>query len=111
MWRAVIGAFVLGGLIFIFPPLWGEGYTSISDIFNNQGTDLLNNSLFEEWKDNPYVILIVLAGILLFKVAAMAATTGAGGNGGIFAPTLFTGAIAGFFMVNLLNTIFGLGVA
>ncbi|MDB4584127.1 chloride channel protein [Draconibacterium sp.] len=111
VWRAVIGAFVLGGLIFIFPPLWGEGYTSISEIFNNHGTDLLNNSLFEEWKDNPYVILIVLAGILLFKVAAMAATTGAGGNGGIFAPTLFTGAIAGFFMVNLLNTIFGLGVA
>jgi CIC family chloride channel protein len=109
-WRVVIGACVLGILIYLFPPLWGEGYNSINDLFNNNGAGLFNNSLFEEWKDNPYVILMVLAGILLLKVVAMASTTGAGGNGGIFAPTLFTGAIAGFFMVNLLNTVFGLGI-
>ena len=109
-WRAVIGAFVLGVLIFLFPPLWGEGYESISNVFNNQGTELLNNSLFEQWKDNPYVLLLVIGGILLFKVAATAATTGSGGNGGIFAPTLFTGAIAGYFLVKLLNTLFDLGV-
>ncbi len=110
-WRASIGAFILGGLIFIFPPLWGEGYTSINEVFSQHGANLLNNSLFEQWKDNPYVLLTVLAGILLFKVAATAATTGAGGNGGIFAPTLFSGAIAGFFMIHLLNTVFDLGVA
>jgi CIC family chloride channel protein len=109
-WRAAIGAFVLGSLIFLFPPLWGEGYTSIRDVFNNHGAELLNNSLFEPWKDNPYVLLLVLGGILLFKVAATAATTGAGGNGGIFAPTLFTGAMAGYFVVNLLNIVFDLGV-
>lgn len=109
-WRAVIGAVTLGGLIYLFPPLWGEGYESISDVFNNQGAELLNHSLFENWKDNPYVILAVLGGILLFKVAATSATTGAGGNGGIFAPTLFTGAIAGYFLVKLLNTFFDLGV-
>uniref|UniRef100_UPI00321734B3 chloride channel protein n=1 Tax=uncultured Draconibacterium sp. TaxID=1573823 RepID=UPI00321734B3 len=109
-WRALIGAFALGVLIYLFPPLWGEGYESISDVFNNQGAELLNHSLFELWKDNPYVILLVLGGILLFKVAATAATTGAGGNGGIFAPTLFTGAIAGYFIVKLLNTLFDLGV-
>jgi CIC family chloride channel protein len=109
-WRAFVGAFILGILIYIFPPLWGEGYGSISEVFNNQGTALLNNSIFEQWKDNPYILLIVLGGILLFKVAATAATIGAGGNGGIFAPTLFTGAIAGYFMVKLLNTFFDLGV-
>ena len=109
-WRAVVGAFVLGVLIYIFPPLWGEGYSSISDVFNNEGVNLLNNSIFESWKHNPYLFLTVLGGILLFKVAATAATTGAGGNGGIFAPTLFTGAIAGYFMVKLLNTIFDLGI-
>lgn len=109
-WRALIGAFLLGVLIYIFPPLWGEGYESISAVFNNHGPELLNNSLFDQWKDNPYAILMVLGGILLFKVAATAATTGAGGNGGIFAPTLFMGAIAGYFLVNLLNTIFDLGV-
>ncbi|MEN8115434.1 MAG: chloride channel protein [Bacteroidota bacterium] len=108
--RLFAGAFMLGILIYIFPPLWGEGYTSINDIFNNQGTDLLNNSPFEFWKDNVYVVLAVLAGILMLKVAAMAATTSAGGNGGIFAPTLFTGAIAGFFMVKLLNTVYDFGL-
>lgn len=109
-WRAAIGAFVLGLLIFLFPPLWGEGYESISNVFNNEGAELLNNSLFEQWKDNPYVLLSVIGAILLFKVAATAATTGSGGNGGIFAPTLFTGAIAGYFLVKLLNTLFDLGV-
>ncbi len=109
-WRAIIGAFVLGVLIYLFPPLWGEGYESIRSVFNNHGTELLNNSLFEPWKANPYILLLVLGGILLFKVAATAATTGAGGNGGIFAPTLFTGAIAGYFVVKLLNTLFDLGV-
>jgi len=109
MWRAIAGAFILGVLIYLFPPLWGEGYSSISDVFNNQGSNLLDNSIFEPWKDNPYVLLIVLAGILLFKVAATAATNGAGGNGGIFAPTLFTGALAGYFLIKVLNTAFELG--
>ncbi|WP_303925422.1 chloride channel protein [Draconibacterium sediminis] len=108
--RVLIGAVTLGILIFIFPPLWGEGYTSINSVFNNQGADLLNNSIFFQWKDNPYIVLLVLAGILIFKVFAMSATTGSGGNGGIFAPTLFTGAIAGYFLVYLLNTFFDLGV-
>ena len=106
----MIGGVILGVLIFIFPPLWGEGYSSITTIFNGQGADLLNNSLFTEWKDNAYLILIVLAGILLFKVIAMAATTASGGIGGIFAPTLFMGAFAGFFLVNFLNTVYDLGL-
>lgn len=108
--RLLAGGFILGLLIFIFPPLWGEGYSSITSIFNGQGVDLLNDSLFYEWKDNAYLVLVVLGGILIFKVFAMAATTGSGGVGGIFAPTLFMGAIAGFFMVSLLNTFYDLGL-
>ncbi len=108
--RLLFGGFILGLLIFIFPPLWGEGYTSIITIFNGNGSNLLNNSLFFEGKDNSYVILAFLAAILIFKVFAMAATTGAGGIGGIFAPTLFMGAIGGFFLVKLLNTVYSLGL-
>lgn len=108
--RLSVGAFILGLLIFLFPPLWGEGYDSITSIFNNHSSDLLEHSMFFRWKDNPYVMLLVLIGILLFKVVAMSATTGAGGNGGIFAPTLFSGAIAGYFLVSLLNTFFNLAV-
>jgi CIC family chloride channel protein len=108
--RLLIGGFVLGLLIFLFPPLWGEGYTSIITIFSGAGKSLMNNSLFFEWKNNPYALLAFLAAILIFKVLAMSATTGSGGVGGIFAPTLFLGAIGGFFLVKLLNTFFKLGL-
>lgn len=108
--RLISGGVVLGILIFIFPSLWGEGYTSISTIFKGTGSELLNTPLFSTWRDNAYLMLIVLAGILVFKVIAMSATTGAGGIGGIFAPTLFMGAIAGYFLVRLLNTFYDLGL-
>ena len=108
--RLLSGGIILGILVFIFPPLWGEGYSSITTIFEGTGTELLNNSLFFEWRDNAYLFLVVLAGILIFNVLAMSATTGSGGIGGIFAPTLFMGAIAGYFLVKLLNTFYDLGL-
>ncbi|HSO88776.1 MAG TPA: chloride channel protein [Draconibacterium sp.] len=108
--RWLIGGFILGLLIFVFPPLWGEGYTSIITIFNGKGANLLNNSIFVEWKGNEYFLLVFLAAILIFKVFAMAATTGSGGIGGIFAPTLFLGAVGGYFLVKLLNTFYRLGL-
>lgn len=101
--RLLIGGLVMGVLVFIFPPLWGEGYREIALIFNGKGFNLLNNSLFFSWKDSEYLILIFLAGILIFKVIAMVATTGSGGIGGVFAPTLFMGAIAGYFFALLIN--------
>ncbi len=105
-----IGGIALGLLIFVFPPLWGEGYTSIATIFDGNGSDLLNNSLFFNWKDNAYVVIVMLAGILVFKVFAMTVTTASGGIGGVFAPTLFMGAIAGYFLVKTINTLYGLGL-
>ncbi len=104
--RLLAGGFILGLLIFIFPPLWGEGYSSIISILNGSSRTLLNNSMFFEWRDNPYVLLAFLAAILIFKVFAMSATTGSGGIGGIFAPTLFLGTVGGFFMVKLINTLY-----
>jgi CIC family chloride channel protein len=108
--RLFIGGFTLGLLIFIFPPLWGEGYTSINTIFDGGGKNLLNHSIFYGFKSDPYALLIFLAAILIFKVFAMSATTGSGGIGGIFAPTLFLGAIGGYFLVRLLNTFYSLGL-
>ena len=108
--RLIIGGVILGVLIFLFPPLWGEGYTSITTIFDGRGADLLNVSLFFAFKDDAYSVILVLGLILIFKVFAMTATTGSGGIGGIFAPTLFMGAIAGYFLVTLFNTFFKLGL-
>jgi CIC family chloride channel protein len=108
--RLIFGGFILGLLIFIFPPLWGEGYTTLITVFQGSGKSLLNHSMFFEFRNNPYVLLGFLAAILIFKVFAMAATTGSGGIGGIFAPTLFMGAVGGYFFVKLLNTVYSLGL-
>lgn len=106
--RLLVGGTILSILVFMLPPLWGEGYTSIVKIFSGHGADMLNNSVFYSWKDNNYMLLLFLGMILLLKVVATAATTGGGGIGGVFAPTLFMGAVTGFMLARLLNTLFAL---
>jgi len=106
--KLIIGGISLGLMVFIFPSLWGEGYESINKIFSGQGPDLLNNSVFFDWKSDPYVLLLILIIILMLKVVAMAITTTSGGVGGIFAPTLFMGAIGGYILSLSMNTFFGL---
>jgi CIC family chloride channel protein len=102
--RLLIGGTLLSFLVFMLPPLWGEGYTSIIKIFGGHGGDLLNNSIFYGWKDNPYLVIGFLLLILVLKAVATAATTGGGGIGGVFAPTLFMGAVTGFLVAKVLNT-------
>lgn len=106
--RLFVGGLLLSLLVFLLPPLWGEGYTSITKIFSGQGADMLNNSIFFRWKENNYLMILFLAMILLMKVVATAATTGGGGVGGVFAPTLFMGAVSGFLLARGLNTFFNL---
>lgn len=106
--KLIIGGISLGLMVFIFPSLWGEGYESINKIFIGDGPDLLNNSVFFDWKTEPYFLLIILVVILFLKVVAMAITTSSGGVGGIFAPTLFMGAVGGYILSLSMNTFFGL---
>jgi len=102
--KPIIGGLVLGGLIFVFPPLWGEGYKTIELLLSSadNGT-LLDNSLFEGFSSNGKVILIFVAAIILIKSFATSLTIGSGGNGGIFAPSLFTGALIGFSLAFFIN--------
>ncbi|HNX56212.1 MAG TPA: chloride channel protein [Prolixibacteraceae bacterium] len=106
--KLLVGGFSLGLMIFFFPSLWGEGYESINKIFVGDGPDLLNNSVFFDFKSDPYVLLLILVMILVVKVVAMSVTTASGGVGGIFAPTLFVGAVGGYILSLSLNTFFGL---
>lgn len=108
--KLLTGGLILGILVFFFPSLWGEGYSSIVKIFNGNGSDLLNNSVFFVFKENPLVLLLVFVLILIFKVVAMSSTSGAGGVGGIFAPSLFMGAVGGFFVAHALNVFFNLNL-
>jgi CIC family chloride channel protein len=108
--KLVIGGITLGLMVFLFPSLWGEGYESINKIFLGKGPDLLNNSIFFDWKTDPHVLLLILVCTLILKVGAMAITNASGGVGGIFAPTLFMGAIGGYIVSLSLNTLFGLNL-
>lgn len=104
----IIGGSVLGILIFIFPPLYGEGYEGFTELMNDNVTSLFNNSLFYRFKDTPWVVVLYLLAILFFKVIATATTNAAGGVGGTFAPSLFVGAFAGASTAFIGNAFLGL---
>ncbi|MCU4163603.1 chloride channel protein [Carboxylicivirga caseinilyticus] len=101
----ITGGAVLSLLIFLFPPLYGEGYHTITELLNGNSAEVLNESLFYPLHDNIWALLGFLALLIIFKVFATAVTTGSGGIGGIFAPTLFMGGVTGYFFARLANTL------
>ena len=106
--RVFIGGGLLGLLVYVFPPLFGEGYTTINHLIQGTPAGVLENSQFLSFKDNIWVILLFLALVIFFKAFATSITFGAGGVGGIFAPTLFMGSIMGFVFSKFINKI-GIG--
>ena len=105
VWRVLAGGIVLGSLIFLFPVLYGEGYETISLLLNGQADEILGKGMASSFIKDPDYLMIYLGLIIVFKVIAMAATTGAGGVGGIFAPSLFTGGFAGYLFAGMINNI------
>ena len=102
--KLLIGGIILSAFIFVFPPLYGEGYSTLKNILSGHSENFVINSVFYYIKDNYWLLLIYLTVILFFKVIAMAVTNGAGGIGGIFAPSLFCGGITGFVYARTINT-------
>lgn len=96
---------LLSVLIFLLPPLYGEGYDTINKLLSGSvnNDDVLSGSFFYAFKDFKWSIIIFLGSVLLFKVFASSATNGGGGTGGIFAPSLFLGCIAGFIFAYSSN--------
>jgi CIC family chloride channel protein len=92
----------LGILIFLFPSLYGEGYEEINSSLRGQFSYLFENTLYENWQGNVLITIALFLAVLLFKVVATSLTFGSGGVGGIFAPSLFSGAIAGFLFTTVL---------
>ena len=103
--RLIFGGVSLGVLIFLFPPIYGEGYQTIKLVLSGESTEALNNSLFFEEKENPIFLIIFFTSLLLIKPIAAALTVGAGGSGGIFAPSLFTGGLTGLVLASTLNLV------
>ena len=103
----LIGGAVLGILIYIFPPLYGEGYEGFMSLMHGNTTELFNNSLFYRFSQIDWVVILFIVGTMFFKVIAMASTNAAGGVGGTFAPSLFVGAFMGAITALVCNTLFG----
>jgi len=103
--RLLVGGIGLGILIFFFPSLFGEGYEAINACLAGDLGYLFNNSLFSELRDELWAALILLVVVILFKIIATSLTFGAGGVGGIFAPTLFMGVNTGMLFAQIVNLI------
>lgn len=101
--KLIIGGLVLGILIFLMPALYGEGYESINSCLRGDLTYLFKYSLFFDYQNNIVAILLILLAIVVFKVIATSVTFGAGGIGGIFAPTLFIGANTGLLFAKFFD--------
>lgn len=102
----LIGGAVLGILIYIFPPLYGEGYEGFMSLMRGNPTELFNNSLFYRFSHIDWVVILFIIATMFFKVIAMASTNAAGGVGGTFAPSLFVGAFMGAITALVCNTLF-----
>lgn len=100
-YKLAIGGTILSVLIFLFPPLYGEGYETITQLINGDSQSIiLENSLFY---GHAKYLLVYMFFIVLFKAFASTVTNCAGGCGGIFAPSLFLGCIAGYLFATLCN--------
>lgn len=106
--KLALGGATLGVLIFVFPPLYGEGYDTIGVLLSGNASSVLDRSFFLNFGNNQWVMVFYLILIIIFKIFASTATTSPGGVGGIFAPSLFMGSITGYVVATLLNM---LGIA
>lgn len=102
----LVGGAVLGILIFIFPPLYGEGYEGFMSLMHGRAQELFDNSLFYRFREIDWVVILFVIATMFFKVIAMASTNAAGGVGGTFAPSLFVGAFTGASIALLCNAFF-----
>ena len=101
--RLLVGGAGLGILVFFIPPLYGEGYDVINNLLEGNYLEALGSNLFNEYLDNIWVVIALLAGLVIFKIIATAFTLGAGGVGGIFAPVLFMGSAMGHCFALIFN--------
>ena len=115
--KIAVGGLTLSILIFLFPPLYGEGYDVIRQLINGDSLSAINNSPLQKYIvptefyaglstiNTQLLLLTYFIAIVLLKIVASVATNGGGGVGGIFAPSLFMGAIVGFITARIMNLI------
>lgn len=105
--RLIIGGFAIGLLLYLIPPLYGEGYGFINNLLNGNSTAALADIPYKVDLTNIWVVIGFLFLIAVFKAIAMTTTFAAGGVGGIFIPTLFMGSALGNLFAKIINALGG----
>lgn len=106
--RTLIGCTILSALVFLFPPLYGEGYDSIMGLLAGDASSIVDGSIFYGDRGQVWFLVLFITMIIATKAFATSATNGAGGVGGTFAPSLYVGCMTGFLFAYLFNML-GLG--
>ena len=101
--RAVAGGLLLGVLVVLFPPLYGEGYSSLTALLHSDPASLFSGTLYPSLSDAPWAALALLLLLIFLKPLATATTIGSGGVGGTFGPSLVLGGLSGYFVALLSN--------
>jgi len=104
--RAIWGSLFLGVLLFLIPPLFGEGFTTINLLLADKGQEVIAGSYIESICTTETALFVLIFIMLLFKIIATSVTVGVGGIGGVFAPSLFLGAGLGYVFAKLINHFF-----
>ncbi len=101
--KTLTGCCILSGLVFVFPPLYGEGYGAIEGLLGGDTSSIVNGSLFYSDRNSVWFLAVFIGLIILTKAFATSSTNGAGGVGGTFAPSLYVGCMTGFLFAFIIN--------
>jgi len=107
--RFFIASVGFGFLLLLFPALWGEGFSTIKELLNEDHISVFNNTLYTNKAGNVLITIVLFLFLILLKVVATSLSVSAGGIGGIIAPSLYTGAITGYLYAFIINH-FNIGV-
>ncbi len=103
--KIIVGGGLIACMVFVFPPLYGEGYEAINHLLDGDAGAVVNGTFFYVDRDNVWFLALFIGAITLMKAFATSATNGAGGVGGTFAPSLFVGALTGFLFAFIINNL------
>ena len=103
--KTLVGCLILSGLVFLFPPLYGEGYGSITELLAGNPAAIVDGSIFYADRNQLWFIALFIAIVIVTKAFATSATNGAGGVGGTFAPSLYVGCLTGFLFAYIANNL------
>ncbi len=101
--KYLIGSSIFGLILLFFPMLWGEGFDVIKELLKENHIAIFEFTLYPQLTDKVWIVILAFIFMILLKVVATALTIGAGGIGGIFAPSLFTGALTGYLFAAVVN--------